>query len=588
MWAYLGWDVEARDAAKARFAGAAYCSVQSKVQETAVRLLRPYIDAVGRLSVRQPDTVGWLASKFASRSVWQTKCFQRLVMTRVGLDLLSPAAAWNGCLAVDDAWIFDAVRAGGVAPSRVLWIGRASRRRLRLRQIVLGPLKRLAWMVYTLVFRLFVWLVFRSYRRDTERPPTADVALYAYLEERTIGRDGTYCDAHLGNLGQIAERAGLSTVRFTQLVYPARLTFRAARNCSVWPLVLSVSAGDIVRATVARWRPKGLDEIDIPGIPRAALEVLLEPERLAEAGAGHMSHRLTYAALARYFDGRPAATIVYTFENQPWEKLMCWAASRSAVPPRIVGFQQSTVARMFVNFFRSRFEDKRFFPETILVTGERFARLLTDGGWDEDSLTICGALRHADVLRWNAPRIEPVEDAGRAVVVSLPVDLDLSREMLTALRRDFPDGGTADGIRFLVRFHPAGGWKVVRRFRDWLAHVSIDRQPFLQTLRTEHVACVLTAMGAPALEALFCGFPVLRFRTELGIEIDPLDDYQGDGLWVVDGRSLRRTLLELLEGSQPSSERASRTRATLASYFAAPEPGAVASVLSPRTAGATV
>ena len=580
-WAYLGRYMEMKKRAERSLGRESCVSLADRAQETAQMLMMPYVEAVGHLSTRQEDAVNWFASKFASRSIWQTKFFQRLVMTRLALELIHTGALGHRyMLVIEDPWVFEALQRASAQEDGPCFIGRPRLWSLRIRNAIVSPFKRIGLACYMSLFRLIVHTIYSYRGRSATQPPCGDVALHSYLEARTILSDGQYRDEYLGILGEIVEADGLRIVRVSQLLYPWRLTDRAARNATIWPLILSLSYRSIWQCLFKRWRAVGLEHLEIPGLPRDALWVLLEEERMAESGAGYMVNWLTYAAYSAYFDRKPAEAVVYPFENQPWEKLLCCAARSRDSAVRLVGFQQSTVARFFVHFFRSRWEEERFFPDRILVGGKQFAELLVAGGWNKERLAICGALRHVEAFRATPvylPDREP--PVGGCVVVALPVDTELTREILTSLRLAFPDGGRSDSIRFCVRFHPAGVDSFFSEFSDWLSCVEIDIRPYVQTLKDESVACVLTAMGVSGLEALFMGLQVARFRTELGIDIDPLDQYEGDGVRVVNGSSLRSVLLDLVD--KPHRPHPNRLSALL-SYIAPPDAECVINAL--RTA----
>ena len=577
-WTYLGRDLKGKMEAKSLLGADSFVSFLDHFQETAQKLMTPYIDAVGCLGKEQKDMVGWLASKFASRSIWQTKFFHRLVAVRLALDIIvRRLLGGRYILVVEDPWVFEALRVacGGAGAPR--FIGRGKLGVARYRQWISSPLKRLGLAGYAGVFRLAMSAAFLRHKRNRTQPPGGDVLLHAYVEDRTLAPDGRYRDEYLGILGGIAEESGFKVFRMTHLLFPWRLILPLARNCSLWPLILSLPYRSIMSCLFKRWRPLGLKRLEIPGIPAKALTVLLRAERIAESGAGHMYHCMTYAAYLNLLKRCRPRTIVYPFENQPWEKLLCWAVRSQGSGVRLVGFQQSTVARFFVHFFRSRWEDEGFFPDAILVGGDRFAELLASGGWDSGRLYIGGALRHVEALNAASSYLPGrTPKAGGSVIVALPVDMELTREILASLQAAFPDGGKADGIQFLVRLHPAGEDGFRSEFSDWLGHVGVDRRPYLQSLKDESIACVLTAMGASGLEALFVGLPVARFRTDLGIDIDPLDQYTGDGVCVVNKNSLRAAVLNLVQNPpRPSLQRLE----VLGTYFARPDPQRVLEAL---------
>ena len=81
-WMFIGRSLAEKMRVESALGRERWVSAAEKIQESASALRAPFIEEIGRLGTCQTDPVNWLASKFSSKSIWQSKFFERTVMTR--------------------------------------------------------------------------------------------------------------------------------------------------------------------------------------------------------------------------------------------------------------------------------------------------------------------------------------------------------------------------------------------------------------------------------------------------------------------------------------------------------------------------
>lgn len=184
---------------------------------------------------------------------------------------------------------------------------------------------------------------------------------------------------------------------------------------------------------------------------------------------GVYQHRFWYAAMRRAVErlGPGVKCIIYPFENQPWEKLLCLAWRECAPHVRLIGYQHTSVQRMLLPFFFGEGEiDAAPLPDQIVTKGAVNLELLKEGGFPTSKLASRGALRYEYVhARWAAGSDASMarwrgREAGEAtVLVALPISLPHATSLLLDLLGQFskPLFLPRDGrfpVRFVLKCHP--------------------------------------------------------------------------------------------------------------------------------------
>jgi hypothetical protein len=203
-------------------------------------------------------------------------------------------------------------------------------------------------------------------------------------------------------------------------------------------------------------------------------------------------------------------------------------------------------------------------PDVVVTSGPHSHRVLAEGGTPAPRLVMAGSWRYR-ALQGIARRhaTESVDAACFArVLVSLPITRDIARHLLAAIRAAFPDGGSREGLRFVIKAHP--GNPVNPRAVGFDAEIADGT--FAEAL--DGCALAVYAGSSTGMEALIAGRRVLRYRSELLINVDHGDVLDDGVVPTCDDRDLRERLLALVRGVQARGELAPFSGGLLGNVFA--------------------
>src|SRR5262249_1327461 len=94
---------------------------------------------------------------------------------------------------------------------------------------------------------------------------------------------------------------------------------------------------------------------------------------------------------------RPRA-LIYTYENQPWEKVMLLGFRRSLPETLLIGVQHAPLAEQYFSGHPSRLQwEDGTAPDVLVAMGEEFRGRLIDGGAPAERVVVGGALRFPSI-----------------------------------------------------------------------------------------------------------------------------------------------------------------------------------------------
>lgn len=581
-WCYLGRDQELR--LRIRTLCGDDVSIGTALTDVALRVKQPFLDWLARLGRRQPDAVRWWASAIASKSPLQSDIFFLVCYGEM-------LAAWAGggspadVVVVEDPWLLAAAREWLRGSERVQV---SSGHGESLVEAASG-LRRLAWR-RRLTFAIRAsWAALAARSAMSRHLPILKrpaALIFTWIEARAFLPDGMFRDPYTGRLAAILERSGLCVARLTPLAFPRALW--SAMRISPERFIATpafVEIGDVLSAAGATLR------IEADANERALFGrdhgLLLEREQLMEnASHSFREHLLGHAAVRRIAArlGGAKLTVIYPFENQPHEKLLCLAWREAAPDATLVGYVTAGIPSLLLSFFLGAGEaDYLPLPDTIVANGPASRDLLAVSGYPADRLVDGGAFRFehlAGLSSSNAPR-----DRTRApqLLVPLPTVGLYARELLASLtevfREPLIDPATRQQVRCVVTFH-------VDLPRDAVVDaplppsISLSAQPIAELL-TESALCLFVPPTGSWREALIAGVPVLRYRPET-LDLDPIDALGGLTLPVCSRATLREAIVEGLGAPRPSPTERARLLSRLYSPVGEPVWRALAGAVGPE------
>ncbi len=540
--------------------------VGAALNEVATRV-RPEILAIGRHIASGRCRLSWAASDMAELNPATSDL--HLDICR-GIALLDAARAGGDHLVVVDdptlgRALADLCGRAGVAAR---WLGppRSTLRALR------DVLRRHAMLLRD------HWRQRRLMRRkhaDGAGGAAPDLCLLTWVDQRTFANGSVLeTDRFFGALPAWLRAAGM---RFSWLGNPLGpiepLADAAAGARCVERLDLTAAlldAWSLLRA-YAVWlalpfalrRRSVIAGVDVTPLVRRAQAIEMRSPRVMFAAQ--------FLGLARGLKRRGLAprALLYTFENQPWEKMML-AGFRQALPSTmLVGVQHAEIAagQLGIHPSPDQWRDGTA-PDRLVTIGEAFRDRLIAHGAPPERLVVGGALRYPDILAAPHQARRDRRSAPRRVLAACPMDFQEALEL--TCRAVIATAGL-DDVVLIVNFHPMVDEPFRASIRERVEqtaesrHVSFAEES-AQALLPE-IDVLLYNSSSTSFEAAAAGVPAIFVASEIGLDLDPMSG-QG-GMCCRDTGELRESLVRLLRDEELRRAGVAAAQAHLRRCFAA-------------------
>jgi surface carbohydrate biosynthesis protein (TIGR04326 family) len=244
--------------------------------------------------------------------------------------------------------------------------------------------------------------------------------------------------------------------------------------------------------------------------------------------------------------GPSITRIIYLYENQPWERALCWEVKRSLPNTVLVGYQHARVPRLMLNFYLAPGgEGKAPLPDRVVTVGRHTARILSAGGYEPERIRVGGALQLQNLLALRPQGSKlPASANGTTVLVAPSNSPEEAAELLHLAVRLF-DGN--EGVRIAIKCHPLLPFqKVSSSIGGQLPkHVEVSDDPLSDLMLK---SCVMVYSGSTVcVQALALGLPVVHVRPQFDFDLDPLETVPDLRLEATGLEELRQKVLWLLD-----------------------------------------
>ena len=482
--------------------------VTQDLLEIADRLRPEFAREVARIGAEQTDILGWHSSTFAWKTpaasdLFLLSCY-RLLIRKLAVEHSEPTLIF-----LEDSWLYEDCRRDDdlqkvVAESTPADLS-VDKALLALR----GVAGRILWIGRTAVS----WTRQRLHagRRDIAASGKAKYAVYSMPHARCFGPGGKWHDPFLPGLEALILRAGGEVLRF---VPPDVYGFErelAQRSDFVRPLILDAPLRELAAAVATVWRPQSLSTYALEGV---SMPLLAEREWWTDAGSARWcGYRLFDTCFRRYREREKPMAVTYPYENQPWEKIICAASSKTGTTT--IAYQHSVVPRFFLGYWPGPEGRGTPLPDRIVASGPLQRELLIQAGTPAAKTLVGGSMRFRYLASVSGRRQSRRPGNSRVLVIanhSLPV----TQGIIDAVRAAFPDHGLKDALEFFFRPHPTSAPGSTRDVAG-LTTVKGDLSSQLPDFD------LIVATGSTvALEACFLGVPVILYRPALFLDtMDP-------------------------------------------------------------------
>jgi hypothetical protein len=531
VW-YLGSDysrlLELQDKLSARFA-----SVAEAVNAAARKLLPLLLDLDGVLKAEGFDRAAWNASDLAERSRFNSAF---LVDLSRALALLDGVKSPGRHLVVLDSErdaldFFNVAVANGLS---AVWLG-------SLRLLVYGrnvaasvmtTFRRMLGEARAAVRRLRVNRELRKSKAlDGDSIRAVDTWIVVWATEKTFTADCVLeREERAGRLPALLRNGGLRVGYIVLPLWPERYAeiVRAAAQCA--EPVLTVEDGFTLRGLAGHivgglWPLLGIRRnLSWGGFDLSV--VLQRAMRQERASARSMKVR-QLEAIPRLLAalGASPASIVTTYENHSWEKVITDAAREYLPPTRIVGHNHALVSPLYVSVNPSPGDiAANVIPDFIMTLGALTGDEMAERGFPRERLVVAGGLRFEDFFERARSIPAPFASSVKTVLCCVGVDLDEALELVHKGAEAVAGGG----FSLTVNFHPMSGGAFRNAVKDALRSrnvvgfdaIRFDDRPVRELLGETHA--VLYIDSNAALEAAAAGRHIIYVKRETGIDYDKM------------------------------------------------------------------
>jgi len=233
---------------------------------------------------------------------------------------------------------------------------------------------------------------------------------------------------------------------------------------------------------------------------------------------------LLVAALVRNWAdaGLSFSRIIYVYENQPWERALCWAVRRYMPDTVLVGYQHARAPRFLLNFYLANGgESAAPLPDRVVTVGQHTASLLTTDGYEPVQVRVGGALQIQQSHEEVPARNSPSTTHGKPTVLVAPsVGAEESAELIDLAVTLF---GTDEGVNVVLKCHPlmpfhhTGGPVPA----DLPEHVKVSERPIEDLIRESTV--MVYSGSTVCIQAMALGVPLIHVRPQFDLDLDPLE-----------------------------------------------------------------
>jgi hypothetical protein len=404
-----------------------------------------------------------------------------------------------------------------------------------------------------------------------------EVLICSFILPESFTDTNLFRDIFWGRLEDILNRGNVPFRRLAHPTLRANLIPRIARERDSFVVgLLYATMGDIVRSAFALFR---IDEVkSAPPVLGSDFRWLLRREQLRENGHPQFADtRLVYFTIRRVaaLHASTLASVLFPFEGQRLEKMICIAFREQAPHVKLVGYVHAEPQPLMLSHGLGAGEIEFLpLPDRIATYGQQNLELLRRFGMPHEKTSCAGALRfeylRSDVCHLRRASAQVVSE--RRVLVALPWSPPQAAALVSQLVEQFPDpfldGPTRQSLRLTIKSHPTLPLKKIGWTRNSLPKwFEVSEQPLSHLLGTADVL-VCVAPSTARWEAYFAGLPVISFQDDM-LDNGDLAGAAADPILVASSATLRLRILEALATSESVAGRAQQRSALLDRMFSA-------------------
>jgi len=525
-WVFLGQMIDEFHRVEAAFEGRGnYLDTNCQFQRAAEELREPYLTHQYRIG-RELDSLRWWITTLSYRSCYVSKTFHRACYLKVALDL---ARTWEGpgaLVVVADNSVRRALarnleRNGGSGVQTV------SRLRASPLRPLIDTLDMLAHRAVLFAREGYRIVQSRRMIRHPYVPAEPTTILMSSVSFRNVHIGAEFHTSFFGDLAsqlvKLGFRVALVPRILDRLSYKQVLAGLAGASLPIMVPHRYLGLRVLISTVISTCRPLPLPR-PVPLMAGMDVEDLLKAELRTHRISNGEAHALLMAAVVRRWAqlGSSIARMIYVYENQPWERAICWEAKRCFPEAVVVGYQHANVERLLLNFHLAPGEaDVAPLPDRVVTIGKYTANLLSQSGYKPGQVRVGGALQMQAMFAGSVPSAHASASKNGATVLVAPSNgLEEAAELVDIAGRLFDE---TDSIQVVVKCHPIMPLQMISKVAGvgLPPHVGLSEEPITDLMLKSDL--MVYSGSSVCFQALTLGLPVIHLRTRFDLDLDPLE-----------------------------------------------------------------
>ena len=375
-----------------------------------------FVNYIGKLSQKQSNKILWYSSCMASKSISQTSIFHQYVYLKL-LEQFAKTDSHNIVVVTDDVELLENIQKIKIKNIIVLSNGFFFMKKLCARGK--GYLKTFRYIL--------LWYIAKVLRNPQLN--RFDVFIHTWIDERTFSNLPHFTDPYLGDLGDVLTREGAAVARLIFPSTPLKYLLKLPRHFTdiVYPLSY-LTLSDLLKNILRRF---SITVNDVGGEDMKDVEilgVLVNNEIVKEnRSRTYLDYLIAFYSYKSMNGGiKPDSSLIYPFENQPWEKMLNLAFGHL----NRVAYQHTAIPYNCLDYHSSMYEEMPL-PQTILTVGRKWFTFLKQQ-YPAVVIEDAGAIRFSYLFH-NKHNMS----SGKNIIVALPISpsiaIALQRQILRVL-----------------------------------------------------------------------------------------------------------------------------------------------------------
>lgn len=506
--------------------GISFIDTGDLLQKVAQRYRQEYIDYIGLLSTKNNSMHWWLTS-VSEKSPFISSVFLNFCYLKIVEQQLSESS--HLVIICDSYELIEAIQnsfSDRVSISFEVFDSSFNRYLNATINVILGFFKK-GYFTTRFMSRISLAKVFAVIKNHkTLKSSSERIAIHSWTDAKSFRLQGTYNEIFFGEMEESIKKPfpdvfTISSVLPT-LFYPKAVISLIKCDKTIFLVEEFLSISDVFRSLFSvLWNIP--TSPDIPHLASVDISAIIKKELHSDRFLSSRSE----TSMLYYFAGRRLAqngrfrTIVYTFENHMWEKMLCMGVRKSGSHCQLIGYAHSVVSPMYMFYTLSKSEQKIVpTPDFILVNGKIAKDRLVESGFSDDIIFVCGAYRYPYTKILNR-RGHDANQARKKIILVPTSEINETVELIDKGLSAFRHIEDTDVI---IKPHPSISTRTVMEILPNLPqHFSFSMETIEELLQSADL--VLFTESAVAIEALIHHIPIIHIKSNIRIDMNPLEGF---------------------------------------------------------------